>query len=143
MTIHSSTSIDLLFAMIIPFVILFRQVKSNYFTILRAIVNSSQLNIELEMIRLNERKQFTKTLDLFDKHHDPDALTDRIIVQALKACSQLGSFERGHNIHKQLSNQSKNNRFIQASLIHFYSKFALLVWIHVVAVEILQCNVAE
>ncbi|CAF1152655.1 unnamed protein product [Adineta ricciae] len=72
------------------------------------------------MIRLNKRKQFTKTLDLFDKHHHPDALTDRIIVQALKACSQLGSLERGHNIHKQLSNQSKNNRFIQASLIHFY-----------------------
>ena len=113
--------------MIVPFVILFRQVKSNYFTILRAIVNSSQLNIELEMIRLNERKQFTKTLDLFDKHQHRGTLTDRIIVQALKACTQLGSLERGQNIHKRLSSQLKNGIYVQTSLIHFYSKFALFV----------------
>lgn len=111
--------------MTISFVILFRQVKSNHFTILRTIVSSPQLNIELEIIRLNERKQFTKTLDLFDKHEHSETLTDKTIVQALKACTQLSSLERGQNIHKKLSNQSMKNMFIQTSLIHLYSKFAL------------------
>ncbi|CAF1620630.1 unnamed protein product, partial [Adineta ricciae] len=106
--------------MTISFVILFRQVKSNYFTILRTIGRSSQLNIELEMRRFNERKQFTETLDLFDKYHNSKLLTDRIIVQVLKACAQLSSLERGQNIHKKLSTQFRNDIYIQTSLIHLY-----------------------
>ena len=105
----------------------FRQAQSYYFAIIRTIVSSPQLNIELEMRRLNQRKQFTKTLDLFDKHQHRGTLTDRIIVQALKACTQLGSLERGQNIHKKLSSQLKNDIYVQTSLIHFYSKFALFV----------------
>ncbi|CAF1579670.1 unnamed protein product [Adineta ricciae] len=101
-------------------VILFRQVKLNYFTIVRTIASLPRANIELEMRRLNERKLFTKTLDLFDRHKNSELLTDRIIVQALKACTQLSSLERGQDIHEQLSNQSTNNIFVQTSLIHFY-----------------------
>ncbi|CAF1122422.1 unnamed protein product [Adineta ricciae] len=106
--------------MAVSFVVPFRLVKSYYYTIIRTIVSSPQLNIELEMRRLNQRKQFTKTLDLFDKHQNRGTLTDRIIVQALKACTQLGSLERGQNIHKKLSSQLKNDIYVQTSLIHFY-----------------------
>ena len=127
LTIHSSTPIDLLFEMAVTLVAPFRQAQSYYFAIIRTIVSSPQLNIELEMRRLNQTKQFTKTLDLFDKYQHHGTLTDRVIVQALKACTQLGFLERGQNIHKKLSSQLKNGIYVQTSLIHFYSKFALFV----------------
>ncbi|CAF1340153.1 unnamed protein product [Adineta ricciae] len=98
-----------------------RQTKLCYFTIRRTITSSPRSNIELEMKNLNDKKHFTKALDLFDKHQQSsEILTDKVIVQALKACTQLTSFERGRSIHEKLSNQSTKNMFVQTSLIHFY-----------------------
>ncbi|UJR24038.1 hypothetical protein I4U23_027003 [Adineta vaga] len=72
------------------------------------------------MKKLNDRKEFVKALDLFDKLKHQTILTDRILLQAFKACTQLGYLERGQIIHKNLSDSLLNNSYIQTSLINFY-----------------------
>ncbi|UJR23867.1 hypothetical protein I4U23_026839 [Adineta vaga] len=94
--------------------------KLKCFNLSRTITSSKQINIDIEMKKLNDRKEFVKALDLFDEHKHQTILTDRIIVQVLKACTQLGYLERGLIIHKNLSDSSLNNSYIQPTLIHFY-----------------------
>ncbi|UJR23991.1 hypothetical protein I4U23_026957 [Adineta vaga] len=106
--------------MFTTFSIISHHSKSKYFNLLRTITNSRQINIDIEMKKLNDRKEFVKALDLLDKHKHQTILTDRIIVQALKACTQLGYLERGQIIHKNLSDSLLNNSYIQTTLIHFY-----------------------
>jgi len=78
-----------------------------------------------QMKQLNDKKQFKKALQLFDeyKNINPETTSDFIISQALKACTQIGDFQRGSSIHRLLSSKLKNNATILASLIHLYSKF--------------------
>ncbi|UJR24021.1 hypothetical protein I4U23_026986 [Adineta vaga] len=106
--------------MFTTFSIISHHTKSKYINLLRTIISSKQINIDIEMKKLNDRKEFVKALDLFDKHKQQTILTDRIIVQAFKACTQLGYLERGQIIHKNLSDSSLNNSYIQTSLINFY-----------------------
>jgi hypothetical protein len=71
---------------------------------------------------LNDRKEFAKAIALFDKRKYQQMPTDRAIVQALKACTQLRDAKYGVKIHKELSTHSLSNIYIQTTLIHFYSK---------------------
>ncbi|UJR24156.1 hypothetical protein I4U23_027122 [Adineta vaga] len=102
------------------FITMFHHTKSKYNNILRTITNSTKKNIELELKKLNERKEFVKALALFDKHEHQTIPTDAAICQALKACTQLGYIERGQIIHKNLSKNALNNTYIQPLLIQFY-----------------------
>ncbi|UJR24074.1 hypothetical protein I4U23_027042 [Adineta vaga] len=102
------------------FSLISHQTKWKSVNLLRTIISSKQINIDIEMKKLNDRKEFVKALDLFDKHKHQSILTDRILVQAFKACTQLGYIERGQIIHKELPNNLLNNSYIQTSLINFY-----------------------
>lgn len=102
--------------------------RSNFVNIIRTFSTSIRPNIELEMRKFNNQKEFNKTLDLFDEYRDHEKPTSRIIVQALRACVQLGFLKRGQDIHKKLPNELMNDVYIQTSLIHLYSKF-VYCWI--------------
>jgi hypothetical protein len=103
-------------------VIISRHTRSILINVIRKVTNSTRINIETEMKKLNDEKEFLKAIALFDKHKQQEIPTDRSFVQALKACTRLGDVKRGVNIHKELSNHSLNNIYIQSALIHFYSK---------------------
>ena len=79
------------------------------------------------MKQLISSKQYEKALELFDKkserHNDFD------LNMALKACAKLRDYQRGINVHRQISSRSLLNPFIQVSLIHFYSEFFSLIGI--------------
>ncbi|UJR24035.1 hypothetical protein I4U23_027000 [Adineta vaga] len=106
--------------MFTTFSLISHHTKSKYINLLRTITSTKQINVDIEMKKLNDRKEFVKALDLFDKHKQQTILTDRILVQAFKACTQLGYLERGQVIHKNLSNSSLKNSYIQTTLINFY-----------------------
>jgi hypothetical protein len=72
------------------------------------------------MKKLIDSKQYQKALDLFQQQSGPR--TDVFVNMALKACTKLHDHQCGINIEKQLTSHSRNNPFIQTSLIHFYSK---------------------
>jgi hypothetical protein len=77
-------------------------------------------NLYFSMKNLIDSKQYGKALDLFQQRSE--LRTDVFINMALKACTKLYDYQRGINIEKQLSSHSRDNHFIQTSLIHFYSK---------------------
>jgi hypothetical protein len=72
------------------------------------------------MKKLIDSKQYKDALDLFDRQSNVS--TDSAFNLALKACTKLADRERGIRIHQKLSPQALQDPFIQASLIHFYSK---------------------
>ncbi|UJR24047.1 hypothetical protein I4U23_027012 [Adineta vaga] len=106
--------------MFTTFSLISHQTKWKSVNLLRTIISSKQINIDIEMKKLNDRKEFVKALDLFDKHKHQTILTDRILVRAFKACTRLSYLERGQIIHKNLSDSLLNNSYIQTSLINFY-----------------------
>ena len=73
------------------------------------------------MRQLNETKQYSKALSLFDRQLRKQQSTSLIINQALKACIHLNNFDRGKVIHQQLSSFLLNNPFIRTNLIRLYS----------------------
>ena len=104
------------------FTVILRYRRFNLVNMIYKATNSTYINIETEMKMLNDRKEFAKAIALFDRHKSQEIPTDRAIVQALKACTRLGDVKCGVNIHKQLSNHSLKNSYIQSTLIYFYSK---------------------
>ena len=99
-----------------------------YFTISIQYLSTNQSNIRLDqqMKLLNNKKEFKKCLDLFDKYNErnPKKFFSPVVTQALKACTQTGDFKRGSSIHNSLvSSGTKIDSHTVSSLIHFYSKF--------------------
>jgi len=86
--------------------------------------SSKTTNLYFSMKKFIDSKQYQKALDLFQQQSE--LRTDVSVNMALKACTKLHDYERGINIEKQLSSDLRNNRFIQTSLIHFYSKLVFL-----------------
>jgi anionic cell wall polymer biosynthesis LytR-Cps2A-Psr (LCP) family protein len=86
-------------------------------------LSSTAIYVSNQMKQLNNVKQFRKVIDLFNSYIQNDIPTDVIINQTLKACLELKDFQRGIEIHRNLSAQSLNNSSIQYNLIHLYSKF--------------------
>jgi hypothetical protein len=100
-----------------------RHTRSKLIAVVRTRTSATYTDIETEMKNLNDRQEFAKVLVLLDRHKHEEIPTDRVAVQALKACTRLGYLERGEIIHKKLSNRSLNNAYIQTTLIHLYSEF--------------------
>ena len=84
----------------------------------------SNSNLGNQMKLLNEKKQFRKALDLFDKHskNNTETLSSLVITQALKACAHLKDLHRGSAIHELVSSRAYDDAFISTSIIHLYSK---------------------
>jgi hypothetical protein len=77
------------------------------------------------MKMLNADEQYTKVLDLFEQHKQENSinpLSSSVIIQALKACTQMGDLRRGRDIHRLVSSRLKSDFYIFSSLIHFYSE---------------------
>ncbi|CAF1454984.1 unnamed protein product [Rotaria magnacalcarata] len=74
-----------------------------------------------QMKILNDNKQYTKTLELFDRHKENiEKYSNWVIIQALKACSQTKDIKRGSNIHNLVSSRLKHDPYILPALIHLY-----------------------
>ncbi|CAF4050201.1 unnamed protein product [Rotaria magnacalcarata] len=88
----------------------------------RSVIIASDLDLVRKMKFFNDEKQFKKTLQLFDKHKEQNIETcsNSIIIQALKACTQLRDLKRGSLIHRLISSQIKNDSSIVFSLIQLY-----------------------
>jgi hypothetical protein len=90
----------------------------------RCLTSSTSLptttDLDVSMKKLIDSKQYQKAIDLFEQQSN--LCTDISVNMALKACTKLHDYQRGIKIEKQLSSHSRNNHFIQTSLIHFYSK---------------------
>ncbi|CAF3429058.1 unnamed protein product [Rotaria sp. Silwood2] len=86
-----------------------------------------QSNADLgdEMKLLNDNKQFEKALDLFNKYKTKsnEQYSNWSLIQALRACTEIGDLQCGSNIHNLVSSRLKYDPYILPSLIHFYSKF--------------------
>jgi hypothetical protein len=76
------------------------------------------------MKKLNADEQYARVIDLFEQHKQANInqLSSSIIVQALKACTQMGDLQRGQEIHRLASSRVKTDGYILSSLIHFYSE---------------------
>lgn len=88
----------------------------------------SNINLDEQMKKLNDQKQYEKCLDLFDKYQQINKnkpFSSLSVTQALKACTRIGDFQRGLTIASILPSRLKNDPTIITSFIHFYSKFSL------------------
>jgi hypothetical protein len=83
---------------------------------------STSTNVYSQLKQLNEGKQYRKAIDLFNGHARDRMPTNATIVQALKACVEVGDLRRGKEIHRSLSPESMKDPFICMSLIRLYSK---------------------
>ncbi|CAF3916300.1 unnamed protein product [Rotaria sp. Silwood1] len=83
---------------------------------------SSVTDLGSQMKLFNDRKEFTKALELFDKYKETNnpIFSSFMITQALKASANIRDFERGSTIHRLISSRIKDDPYILASLIHFY-----------------------
>ncbi len=81
---------------------------------------ASDFYLNNQMKQLNDKKQFKEALEIFDEYKktNPEAPSDFINNQALKACTQIGDLQRGLYIHRLFSSQIRNNLHILASLIY-------------------------
>ena len=83
-------------------------------------ISSLSIKLNLNMKNLIASQQYQEALDLFDKNQP---LTTNIThTLALKAATKSVNYERGVDIHRQLSTKSLEDPFLLTSLIHFYSK---------------------
>ncbi|CAF1078661.1 unnamed protein product [Rotaria magnacalcarata] len=82
----------------------------------------SNVNIGDQMKILNDNKQYKKVLELFDEFNEKtiDKCSNWIIIQALKACTQICDVQRGLKIHNLISSRLKRDSYVLPSLIHFY-----------------------
>ena len=79
---------------------------------------------------LNGDEQYGKVLDLFEQHkqqNNINPLSTGIIVQALKACTQMGDLRRGQDIHRLFLSRVKTDPYILSSFIHFYSELLFTI----------------
>ncbi|CAF3847043.1 unnamed protein product, partial [Rotaria sp. Silwood1] len=84
-------------------------------------IQSIDHNLGDRMKMLNDNKQYLQTLELIDKHiNNIEKCSNWIIIQTLKACSELRDIQRGSNIHNLVSSRLKHDPYILPSLIHFY-----------------------
>lgn len=84
---------------------------------------SAKANVYSQLKQLNEGKHYQKAIDLFNGHARDRTPTNATIVQALKACVEVGDLKRGKDIHRSLSPESMRDPFICMSLIRLYSKY--------------------
>ena len=81
---------------------------------------SSLTQLESNMKRLVDSKQYHQALDLF--HRQSTRHTDISVNMAIRACIGLQDHQRGYDLIRTVSSDALNNYYTQASLIRFYSK---------------------
>ncbi len=93
-------------------------------TLIRSITSSSDLAIANQMKLLNNEKNYEQALNLFDMHrkNQRKPLLTTTIMQALKACANIGDLQRGIIIHNLVLSRIQNDSYILFSLIDLYSK---------------------
>ena len=110
----------------------------------RSVVIQDKVDLAMQMKSLNDKKQFGKTLELFDKHKNNNIHTFSTftIIQILKACANLRDIQRGSTIHHLLSAHLKDDSHIQVSLIHLYSmiQYNFLLFIFSSSSAMWECN---
>ncbi|CAM4770602.1 unnamed protein product [Rotaria magnacalcarata] len=85
-------------------------------------IQSIDSNLGDRMKMLNDNRQYLKTLELIDKHKNHiETCSNWVIIQALKACSELRDIQRGSSIHDLVSSRLKHDPYIFPALIHFYN----------------------
>ncbi|CAF0979125.1 unnamed protein product [Rotaria sordida] len=92
----------------------------------RSAIIKSNANLGDQMKLLNNKKEFKKSLELFDKYKEKNNIekcSNCIIIQVLKACTEIGDLKHGSNIHNLISPRLKYDPYVLPSLIHLYSKF--------------------
>ncbi|CAF2061646.1 unnamed protein product [Rotaria magnacalcarata] len=101
--------------------------KNNYLTFVilagrRLASTENNVNIGDQMKILNDNKQYKKVLELFDAFNEKniDKCSNWIVIQALKACTQINDVQHGLKIHNLISSRLKHDPYILPSLIHFY-----------------------
>ncbi|CAF5075778.1 unnamed protein product, partial [Rotaria sp. Silwood1] len=84
--------------------------------------NRSNINLGDQMKILNDTKQFESALELFNKYKDKnlDKCSNWIIIQALRACTNLRDIEHGSIIHNLISSRLKYDSYVLPAIIHFY-----------------------
>ncbi|CAF1205633.1 unnamed protein product [Rotaria sordida] len=88
----------------------------------RFVALKSDRELDAQIKSFNDKKQFKKTLELFDKYKENDVknLSSFVINQALKACTEMRDLQRGMIIHRLISSRIKTDSYITGSLIHLY-----------------------
>ena len=81
-----------------------------------SVIVRSNFNLANKMKLLNDKKQFNKTLELFDnyKKNNTEILSSFIITQVLKACTNLGDIQYGSTIHHLISSRIEDDSYISA-----------------------------
>ncbi|CAF1421264.1 unnamed protein product [Adineta ricciae] len=103
-----------------------RSLKSGLLSLMAFVERSTIIrfasNIGDRLKKLNESKQFQRTLQLFHQHqkNNNEILSSLTITQALKACTHLKDIQRGKAIHDLVSSRTKDDHYIVTSLIHMY-----------------------
>ncbi|CAF4190563.1 unnamed protein product, partial [Rotaria sordida] len=102
--------------------LLYYRSTSRLIAIKRFVIHQSDGDVGTKIKLFNDKKQFKKTLELFDKYKENDIknLSSFIITQALKACAQVRDLQRGMIIHRLISSRIKTDCYISTSLIHLY-----------------------
>lgn len=98
------------------------QCRSISVVLTRSFTVLNHFNVENQIKSFNDQKNYLAALTLFDRYKNEQRPTDRMIVQALKACTKLKNVERGRSIHEKLPPATLLNEFIQSTLINFYSQ---------------------
>ncbi|CAF4394702.1 unnamed protein product, partial [Rotaria magnacalcarata] len=80
---------------------------------------SSSIALNSTMKKLFDSKKYKEALNLFDQNFEIS--TDSTINMAIKACTISKDYKRGIRIQQKLSSKSRNNSYIQAALLCFYS----------------------
>ncbi|CAF3917738.1 unnamed protein product [Rotaria sordida] len=97
----------------------FQRVLSFYQKNKRICSNSSSIQLNSKLKKLFDSKQYKEALELFDQKFEE--CTDFTISMGIKACTISKDYNRGIKIERNLSSNSINNSYIQASLIQFHS----------------------
>ncbi|CAF4174146.1 unnamed protein product, partial [Rotaria sordida] len=96
----------------------FQRVLSFYQKNKRICSNSSSIQLNSKLKKLFDSKQYKEALELFDQKFEE--CTDFTISMGIKACTISKDYNRGIKIERNLSSNSINNSYIQASLIQFH-----------------------
>ncbi|UJR24102.1 hypothetical protein I4U23_027069 [Adineta vaga] len=81
--------------------------------------------LDIRMKKLNDLKNFDKTLLLYDEYEKchPSFISNKVLTQALKASTNLFDKTHGLTISKKISLSSMNDTYLLASLIHMFIQF--------------------
>lgn len=88
---------------------------------------STMIDLGAQMKYLNDKGQYRKAIDLFEKSNENLKMRTLALNQALKSFMEMNDLQRAKNLHKTLPENLTNNPFIRTNLIRTYSNFWFLI----------------